>query len=168
MFDFSASLNDGKYKADNIERMREQFNVVFSDLEKELSLFIGNEVRLGHYIEYEFEENDNSNSILSSSYSILSSIATAGSSYVDPFKKRVRKKTGYFEVRIEPSDSDSPSENLFKYKESKSVFPVDILFERDEIRCSDQEELVNGLKYLLSDGQFHLKLRKFISKFSSE
>ena len=149
MFDFSDSLSAGYDKASELVVLREEFDSVFSTLEKNLSEFIKKDVKINHF--YEYEDDDP----ITSAFTVLQ------------MGKNVRKKTGYFKVSLEDVKSKNKSDVLFKYKESKEIFPVNVVFQNNEMRCDNQDELVDALKGVVSKGQFNLKIRKFIDALES-
>ncbi|REG86730.1 hypothetical protein [Marinomonas pollencensis] len=150
MFDFSDSLSDGKDKADELLSLKEGFNSVFSTLQENLSSFIERDVKLEHY--HEVEGGDLS--------PFMAATVQIGMLYGN--NKDIKKRTGYFEVRLTEKGSDNPYKVLFKYKESSNVYPINIVFQRNEMVCSNQVELIDVMKEIVSSGHFNLRIREFV------
>ncbi|MBE4599054.1 hypothetical protein [Vibrio navarrensis] len=149
-FNFKESLAKGQASASLVKKNKRELEVLYDELTKTLSEYLGFEVRL--YYSPENKGVDTSNSI-AASVALINALATPE-----------RLATGYTILLLGAEGTSVDKVTLFKYKESDDVYPVTVLINKDKMLCYSQEEYAAAISKVLENSRLNLELIDFKSK----
>jgi hypothetical protein len=147
-FNFDDLLNQGKEAADNVIQNEKEVDAVLKDLKVSLSKFLNFDISFQKRTEY--KERGLADHFLSAANML-----------------KPKELTGYDLFYIE-NVQFGVEKLFFKIKISNDIYPVSIVFNKNEFVSDNQEELAASIGEVVSNSQTHLMFNSFVREVNEK